>query len=314
MRDNLRGYAMIGGAAFFWGISATAAKFLFNHEVSTLLVVQTRVTFSALLMAVGFGVVRPSLLRVNPRDLWRLAVLGIVGVAGANITYYLVIRETTVATAIIIQYTAPLLVLAYGVLSHDEGITPAKLAATLLSIAGCALAVGAVDGAVLRLTPTALAAGIGSIVTFAFLTVYTRKVVARMPSWTAVLYALVFASLMWAVVNPPWEIMRQHYPVELWPALVGFAVISILVPHSLFAAGLRSVVPSRAIITSTLEPVVAIASAAVALGELLTPLQVVGACTVLGAIVILNLRPEEKPPGPPAPSQRTRHASHTPAH
>jgi hypothetical protein len=35
---NLRGYAMIAGAAFFWGISATAAKFLFNREVSTLLV------------------------------------------------------------------------------------------------------------------------------------------------------------------------------------------------------------------------------------------------------------------------------------
>jgi drug/metabolite transporter (DMT)-like permease len=311
MKD-VRGYAMIAGAAFLWGVSATAAKFLFNREVSTLLVVQTRVTFSALLMAAGFRLFRPSLLRVNPRELWRLAVLGIVGVAGANITYYLVIRETTVATAILIQYTSPLLVLAYGVLSGDEGFSAVKLIAALLSLAGCALAVGVFDTAAIALTPLALVAGIGSIVTFAFLTVYTRKVVARMPSWTAVLYALVFASLMWAVVNPPWVIARESHPPGLWIALIGFAIISVLVPHSLFAAGLRSVVPSRAIITSTLEPVVAIGSAAIVLGELLTPLQILGAVTVLAAIIMLHLRPEKERRSVSEPSQRSRHDIHTP--
>jgi drug/metabolite transporter (DMT)-like permease len=304
---------MIAGAAFFWGISATVAKFLFNRDVSTLLVVQTRVTFSAVLMAAGFLLVRPSLLRVDPRDLWRLAVLGIVGVAGANITYYLMIRETTVATAIIIQYTAPLLVLAYGVLSRDEGFTATKLVAALLSLAGCALAVGVVDGAAFTLTPLALVAGIGSILTFAFLTVFTRKAVARMPSWTAVLYALVFASAMWAVVNPPWVIAREAHPPDLWLALVGFAIISVLIPHSLFAAGLRSVVPSRAIITSTLEPVVAIGSAAVVLGELLTPLQVLGAFTVLGAIILLNLRPEEDRRRIPEHPHSSGHDLHPPS-
>jgi len=311
MKD-MRGYAMIAGAALLWGVSATAAKFLFNRDVSTLLVVQTRVTFSALLMAAGFRLFCPSLLKVNPRELWRLAVLGIVGVAGANITYYLVIRETTVATAILIQYTSPLLVLAYGVLSGDEGFSAVKLIAALLSLAGCALAVGVFDTAAIALTPLALVAGIGSIVTFAFLTVYTRKVVARMPSWTAVLYALVFASLMWAVINPPWVIARDSHPPELWVALVGFAIISVLVPHSLFAAGLRSVVPSRAIITSTLEPVIAIGSAAIVLGELLTPLQILGAVTVLAAIIILNLRPEEERRSVSEPSQRSCHDIHTP--
>jgi drug/metabolite transporter (DMT)-like permease len=311
MKD-VRGYVMIAGAAFLWGVSATAAKFLFNRDVSTLLVVQTRVTFSALLMAAGFLLFRPSLLKVNPRELWRLAVLGIVGVAGANITYYLVIRETTVATAILIQYTSPLLVLAYGVLSGDEGFSGVKLIAALLSLAGCALAVGVFDTATIALTPLALVAGIGSIVTFAFLTVYTRKVVARMPSWTAVLYALVCASLMWAVVNPPWVIARESHPPGLWISLIGFAIISVLVPHSLFAAGLRSVVPSRAIITSTLEPVVAIGSAAIVLGELLTPLQILGAVTVLAAIIMLNLRPEEERRSVSEPSQRSRHDIHTP--
>jgi drug/metabolite transporter (DMT)-like permease len=71
------------------------------------------------------------------------------------------------------------------------------------------------------------------------------------------------------------------------------AIFSLLIPHSLFFAGLRWVSPSRAIITSTLEPVVAITSAAYFLGEYLQPLQVFGAGIVLVGIVVLQFHPEE---------------------
>ena len=67
-------------------------------------------------------------------------------------------------------------------------------------------------------------------------------------------------------------------------------------------------VPSRAIITSTMEPVVAIASAALVLGELLTSLQVVGAVLVLAAIVLLQVRRE---PGQ-ALARSSPEASHAP--
>jgi drug/metabolite transporter (DMT)-like permease len=54
-------------------------------------------------------------------------------------------------------------------------------------------------------------------------------------------------------------------------SLAVLAVFSVLIPHSLFFGGLRVVVPSRAIITSTLEPVAAIVSAAFLLAEHLKP-------------------------------------------
>jgi drug/metabolite transporter (DMT)-like permease len=50
---------------------------------------------------------------------------------------------------------------------------------------------------------------------------------------------------------------------------------------------------SRAIITSTLEPIVAIASAAVFLGELLEGLQILGSIIVIGAVALLQFHPEE---------------------
>lgn len=294
MKD-LRGYLMVMGAATLWGISATAAKSFLNQNVSTLLIVQTRVTFSCLLMALFFGVFRRDVLRVRLSELWRFALLGVLGVAGANFTYYFTIKESTVATGIIIQYTAPLLVMAYASVSGEERVTLVKLTAALISLLGCYLAVGGYDLTVLKLTPVGLASGIGSIVCFAFLSIYTRHLLVRHSVWTVTFYAILFASLFWLALQPPWIVASQNIASDLWVALFGLAIASVLVPHTLYFAGLQYVVPTRAIITSTLEPVVAIGSAALILGELLEPLQVVGAFLVLTAIVLLQVYREPSP-------------------
>ncbi|MEK9137595.1 MAG: DMT family transporter, partial [Bacteroidota bacterium] len=60
----------------------------------------------------------------------------------------------------------------------------------------------------------------------------------------------------------------------------------------LYFAGMQYVPASRAAVTSTLEPVVAIVSAAVFLGEMLQPGQVVGAVIVLCAIGLLQMKKE----------------------
>jgi len=295
---ELRGYIMILTASLFWGLSATAAKILLNRELDPILLVQTRVTFSFLLLLAWHLAFRRHLLRVAPRDLWRFALLGIVGIAGSNITYYITIRESTVATAILIQYTAPLLVLAYGAVTREERLTPVKLGAAAVSLTGCFLAVGAYDVAVLRLTPLGLVTGIASAFVFAFMVIYPRRVMRRYSLWTVTIYALGFASLLWALINPPWKIAAAPPDPGLWPALLGLAVGSVLIPHSLYFAGLRHVIPSRAIITSTFEPIVAIVSAAFIVQELLAPLQVLGAVLVLAALALLQMegeRPLQEP-------------------
>jgi drug/metabolite transporter (DMT)-like permease len=137
--------------------------------------------------------------------------------------------------------------------------------------------------------------GVASAFCFAFLNVYTRRVLGRYTLWTTVFYSLVFASAMWMIIQPPWTLVSEPVDGKTWGVLVLFAVLSILIPHTLYFSGLRFVVPSRAIIVSTLEPIVAIVSAALLLGEYLQQLQVVGATVVIGAIVVLQMRPEARP-------------------
>ena len=289
---ELKGYAMILVAALFWGSSATAAKLLLNQQVDTMLIVQMRVTVSCIAYLAFFLVVRRDIFIVAVRDLWRFALLGIVGVAGSNFTYYFTMRESTVSTAILLQYTAPLLVMAYAALAKEERITAVKITAALVSLSGCFLAVGAYNPHVLHLTEAGLISGLASIVCFAFLTAYPRHILERYSVWTMTLYAMLFASLFWLVVNPPWRIARLAPQPGLWLPLIVLAVASVLIPHTLFFSGLRFIVPSRAIIVSTLEPVTAIVTAAVVLHEGLESTQIVGALLVIAAIVLLELRRE----------------------
>ncbi len=291
MRD-LKGYLLIMAAATFWGCSATAAKFLLNQDVDTILIVQTRVGFSALLLLLFYLLFKPHLLRVKQSDLWRFALLGVLGVAGSNFTYYFTIKGSTVATAIILQYTAPIFVMGYAAVSKEEEITSLKVVACVVSLLGCFLAVGGYHAGVLTLSPGTLISGIGSMVTFSFLIIYTRHILKLYSVWTVTFYAIAFASVFWLFVNPPWTIVEQSPPGSTWTGLFVLAIISILIPHTLYFAGMQYVPASRAAVTSTLEPVVAIVSAAVFLGEMLQPGQVVGAVIVLCAIGLLQMKKE----------------------
>lgn len=289
---EFKGYMMVMGASLFWGGSATAAKFLLNRHLDTLLIVQTRVTFACLLLLPYLLLTQPAVLRIRLRDLWRLALLGVLGVAGSNFTYYFAIKESTVATAILIQYTAPLLVVAYAAYSGEEKITAVKLAAATMSLVGCFMAVGAYDLSLLRISPLGLISAIGSVFTWAFMNVYTRHLLSRYTLWTVMFYAIATASAFWLVVQPPWVIAGLDLAPDLWGGLIVLSVFSVLIPHTLYFSGLQYVVASRAIITSTLEPVIAIVTAALFLGEYLAFGQTVGALVVLAAIVLLQLRRE----------------------
>lgn len=295
----LRGYLFILGAALFWGISATIAKFLFTQQVDTLILVQMRMTLSCILLFFYFLIFKRRLLVVNAKDVYRFALLGIIGGAGSNFTYYFTIHQTNVATAILLQYLAPLLVLVYAAISKEEDLSPAKVAAGIISLGGCYLAVAGKDFALLSLNKLGLLTGLASAFCWGFTNVWLRHLLKRYNVWTCLVYSFIFASLFWIVINPPWKIVAAHYSSEMWGTFIIFAIISILIPHSFNFGGIRYLTASRSIITATSEPIVAIVSAFLILGETLVPLQILGAVLVIVAIAILQLKQE---PATEAPS------------
>ena len=289
------GYVLILIAVSFWGGSASLAKYLFasNVRIETLILSQTRTTYSFLLLSLYFAVADRSVFRIQLRDTWKFVIIGVFGMAVTNFSYYYTVQESTVATAILIQYTAPVLVMAYSVfVSKEEGLNFAKMASLALAFIGCYLAVSSGSSSVIRLSGWALLTGILSSLCFAFLLIASKRILKRYSTWTMLIYAFGFAALFWLVVNPPWVIVEEGYTPGDWGVLFFFAIVSILIPHSLFTTSLKHLEASTAGIASTMEPVIAILIAYFALGESLSVIQMLGGMAVVMAIVLLQVKPE----------------------
>jgi DME family drug/metabolite transporter len=295
----VRGYLYIASAAFLWGVAATLGRAAFTgrllargqtlRPIDPLILSQTRTTFSFVVLLFALVLLRGwKRLWLPAADLGRMFVLGILGVAASNYLYYLAIQRTNVATAIIVQYTAPILVLLYTVARGLQKPTPQRIVAVGLAVTGIALVIGIFGGG-FRLDTIGVMAALGAAFSFAFYNIGGHNILARYDRWTVLLYVILSASLFWIVVNPPWKIAAAHYSGSQWLFLLVFSLLSVLAPFSFYFAGLQHLEPTRAIVVSCLEPVFSIVIAAMVLGELMRPLQTVGIVLVLVAIVVVQL-------------------------
>jgi len=216
-------------------------------------------------------------------------VLGILGIAASNYLYYLAIQRTNVATAIILQYTAPVWVLLYTVMRGLQRPTVPRVTAVALAVTGITLVIGIFGAGGFRLDTFGVIAALLAAFSFAFYNLGGHSILARYDRWTVLLYTIFSASLFWIVVNPPWKVVAAHYSGDQWLFLLVFSLISVLAPFSFYFAGLQHLEPTRAIVVSCLEPVFSIVIAAIALGEVMRPVQTLGIVLVLVAIVVVQL-------------------------
>ena len=283
------GTAAILGRAAFTGRLLPSGKAL--QPIDPLILSQSRTTISFLVLLPILWARRGSAnLKLPVVDLGRIVLVGVLGVAASNYLYYLAIQRTNVATAIILQYTAPVLVLLYMVARDFQRPTLQRIAAVGLAGVGSALAIGVVgSGGGLRLDAVGVVAAILAAVAFAFYNVAGHQILARYDRWIVLLYTTLSAGVFWLIVNPPWKLLAAHYSGLQWEFLLVFAVVSMLAPFSFYFAGLQYLEPTRAIVASCLEPVFSIVLAALLLGESLRPIQALGIVIVLAAIVIVQL-------------------------
>ena len=287
------------GRAVFTGRVAIAGQHL--GKIDPLILAQSRTTISLLVLGPILLMRRRSALRVRGTHLVQFFVLGIAGLAASNYFYYLAIDRTSVATAIVLQYVAPVWVLFYMLVRGLQRPTAERILGVVLAVFGCAFAVGeiATQGSFpwlglsgVRFNPIGVIAAELAAISFAFYNVYAQHLLQTYQRWTVLVYALFGAAAFWMVVKPPWKIVAQHYSVGQWTFMAVFSMTSMLVPFSFYFTGLQHLDPTRAIVTSCLEPVWAILLTAVLLSEFVSPIQVLGMVIVLSATVLIQ-RPDE---------------------
>ena len=285
-------------ATLCWGAAAAFGKKIFNGgvfsghaSISPVVLTQTRTCFTVLVLApllwLRFG---PCIFKINRADLMLCALVGTLGVACSNYFYYLAVQKSTVSLAITVQYIAPVWVLLYMVGRGKEPATLQKAVAALVAVIGTALAIGVFYSGV-QFNAIGFNAALLASFGYSFYNIAAQGLVTRNHQFTVMFYVLSSAAILWLVVNPPWRLLAQHYSHQQWEFFLLFACLSMVLPYMFYLSGLKYVDPTRAVITSCLEPVFAILFAVILVRETLPPLQVAGIAAVLVATVMVQIKP-----------------------
>ena len=143
-----------------------------------------------------------SVFRIRPGELYKFALVGIIGIALTNYTYYFTVRESTVATAILVQNVAPVVVMIYTVaVSKQEELTGIKLMSLVLALCGCFFAVSGGSLTDVRLSGWSLLTAPVSMLTYAFMLIFSKQVLRQYRVWTLLVGGLGFAAAFWLVIN-----------------------------------------------------------------------------------------------------------------
>lgn len=288
----MKGYAAVLGAAGLWASSGTLGKGLFSSGVTPLDLVQVRTTVSSLCLALLFACVRPDILRIQRRDLWRFLLLGSGFMALVQVTYFCAIKEIPVAAAIFLQYLSPLLVALWAFLSRQESFTGTKAVSLCLCLCGSYLVAGGYSLSLLSMNRVGIAYSVVSALAFSGYTLLGERLMHRYSPWTVLFYSLLFAALSLHVFHPPFRYLLTPHTLLTRLGMLYVAILGTLIPFGLFFVGVNHIRSTRATITATMEPILAGVFAYLLLGERLEGLQILGGALVAGAIVALQLQRE----------------------
>jgi drug/metabolite transporter (DMT)-like permease len=289
---SMKGYLCVAAAAVMWASSGTAGKALFTGGVTPFELVQVRVTVSAVLLTLVFGIWFRPLFKIRPRDLWYFFLLGGVVMALGQVTYFYAISKIQVAAAIFLEYLAPIMVAFFSICFWKERLTPGKILALLLSLGGCYLVVGGYSLHLLKMNQLGILAGLSSALCFAVYTLVGERGMHRYSPWTVLFYAFLFATVTWHTLYPPFQYIRAGFTAAQWGWILYISIVGTVLPFGLFFVGVNYVRSTRASITATLEPISAGLFAYLFIGESLQPLQMAGGAMVVAAIVVLQLKRE----------------------
>jgi drug/metabolite transporter (DMT)-like permease len=311
-KGEIRGYLYILIGATLWGVSSVVAKSLFNIGLPPAELVQIRLTLATLTLLLILLLFDRKRIIISLKDLPYFLVLGFVGVAGVQFTYYYTISKIHVGPAVLIQYLSPIWISFYAFAFQREPLTKGKIIALLLALLGCYFTVGGYRMDLLRLNRIGIVSGLISSLFFSFYALYGERGLKKYDPWTLILYGFGFGAVFYWILISPMKVITGGYSFKIWMAFFYIAIFSTLIPFGLYFKGIERIRATRASITATWEPVVAGMTAYFVLEEVLFPLQVLGGIGVISAIVLLQIAREKAAPPTPIEIRQPPHPSPLP--
>ncbi|MGP4025737.1 EamA family transporter [Actinomadura sp. 3N407] len=313
-RARAWGVGLVLVASVCFGASGPFGKALIEAGLGPLQAVWLRIATAALVLVPVTVILRGrSAARGLRPHLGRLVFYGLTGVAGCQACYFVAASRLPVGVAILLEFSGPVIVLAWLRLVRRVPVHRAAAAGVAVAMTGLAMVVQVWAG--LSLDPLGLAAGFGAAACQAAYFLIVDRLAGKVDplvitaSGTAVAaVALTAPAAPWAL---PWGVLPAPVPVAGfaapgWTLVAWIGVVSTVAAYLAGVAGLQRLPAQVGGAICYTEAVAAALIAWAVLGERLTPAQMLGGVIVLTGAYLAQ-RAAARPaalPGDAAPGAR----------
>ncbi|HEY9622596.1 MAG TPA: EamA family transporter [Crinalium sp.] len=277
------GLSAIALAATLWAIAAIVAAKLFQSGVTPFELATSRAVIAAIGLA-GINQIQQSSRRLLD---WRILLLG-VSLALVTASYYVAISRLSVAVAIVIQYTAPALVVTIESFKRQRRPPIITAIAVVVALLGVTFVSG-LGTSDLRLDGIGLIAAGMSAVFFCSYTLLSEAAVDTYGAIGVMYRGFAVSSLFWVAFQISQGIPNAVFLPANIPGILFVGIGGTLIPFSLLCWGIQQVRVERGAIAASLEPVMATVMAWIWLGQTLSGMQMLGGFLVILAVLSLQL-------------------------
>ena len=287
-------YALL--AALLFGANGSVTKLTMEAGLSPAQVTEFRLVGTALIAGLVLLVLDRRAFRL-PRSQWPvMIVLGVFGVALLQATYAAAVQLLPVGIALLLEYTAVLMVALVAYFILKEPVKARLWVAIAFVLVGLAV-VAQVWASTLDALGVVLA--LAAAVCLALYFLVGERQVARISPLAVSFWTMSIAAVFWSFVSGWWQLSPSVFaePVDIGGAnavlevpmvlpLAWNIVMGSFAPFLLSLAALRHLPATAAGIVASSEVVFAFAVAWLWLGEVLDLVQIIGAAIVLAGIIL----------------------------
>ena len=223
------------------------------------------------------------------RNLPALFVLGIM--LGTNwILLFEAYRFTTVATATLCYYFAPIILVAASPFVFKEKMTVKKLLCIFAALVGMCFVSGVAENGIPSIAELkGVLLAVGAAVLYASIVMLNKKVTG-IPAYDKTIMQLAISAL----VLIPYNALSGNFSGLSLSPFVVFMLIFVGIVHTgiayyLYFGSMEALHSQTLAILSYIDPVVAVILSALILKESMTPLHILGAVLILGAALVSEM-------------------------
>ena len=287
---------MVLAAGVLWGCIGIFVRHYGELGLSSMQTVVIRIALAAVIFSVFVLIYKPKLFKIKLKDLWCFLGSGVISVGFFTYCYFTSMALSSLSVAAVLLYTAPVFVMLFSLIFFKEKLTAPKVISLVCAVLGCAMTTGVLGGS-LTVTLAGFLFGLGSGICYALYSIFSRFALNRgYDPLTITLYTFIFAAAVSVAVTdirPVWQTVTADIGSVGYAVL--FALLSCVLPYTLYTLGLKHIASSTASIIATVEPVVATVVGALVFAEPMAfPFGYIGIALVLMSVILINIKSKRK--------------------